>query len=331
MAAFAWKVSCGRPGRRLLLKSPSHTGKAAELVRLFAGRVRFVHIARDPGEVVRSNVAMHARLEGQSLQALPGPDATREAVIAEYVEAEERFAADAARFAREGGPPRVVRLRYAEFAADPMAGLERVCGVFDLRWDDRVRARAARYLAAVGDHAPRRHPGRGEADDPRLAALSETLRLPRRSEGPADRAPDEAGDGRARPAEPGARRWLGVLAVWVSGGAGLAVWLGLAHLTHRRLDVLAWPLGGAVGAAALRVAGRGDWKLGVWAAVGAFALVAASVWPLPEVASGWTGNDRLRNLSTAYGTFNNNYLYLLFGMLTAYRYASRKFARPPGM
>ena len=86
----------------------------------------------------------------------------------------------------------------------------------------------------------------------------------------------------------------------------------------------------AVGVA-LRVAGRGDWKLGLWAAFGAFCLVAGSVWPLPEIAHGWTGEDRVRNLSTAYGTFNNNYLYLIFGMLTAYRYTSRRFPRPPGM
>ncbi|VAX40123.1 N-acetylmuramoyl-L-alanine amidase, partial [hydrothermal vent metagenome] len=123
----------------------------------------------------------------------------------------------------------------------------------------------------------------------------------------------------------------GILAVWVTAALGLGVWLLLAHLAEQRLDVLAWPLGGVVGAVALRVAGRGDWTLGLWAAAGALALVAGSVWPLPAVASGWTGEDRLNNLRTAYGSFNNNYLYLIFGMLTAYRYASRQFPRPPGM
>ncbi len=338
-AAFAWKVTAGKPGRTLLLKSPSHTGKVGELDRLFGGRARFVHIARKAEDVVRSNVLMHARLEGQSLQPLPDERETREAVIAEYVEAEERF------LAQTSGPetprPGCVRVRYAGLVARPLDELARICESVGLRWDDEVRARAAAYLDAVGDYAPRPHTANAAEPDPRLAALDAAfLQEP----GPQDeRATAEpchnaghhrhGSQSRGTPSREraGSRRVVGVLAVWIAAAIGLGVWLLLAHFTGRRLDVLAWPLGGAVGAVAFRVAGRGDWTLGLWAAAGAFALVAGSVWPLPEIASGWTGEDRLRNLSTAYGTFNNNYLYLLFGMLTAYRYASRRFARPPGM
>jgi hypothetical protein len=319
-AAFAWKVTRAHAGKALLLKSPSHTGKCAELDRLFGGRVRFVHIAREPGEVVRSNVAMHARLESQSLQALPDARATREAVIGEYLEAEERFLVDAGRLGE-----RVTRVRYADLVADPLGQLESVCERSGLRWDGRVRARAERYLAAVGEYTPRQHRADQSSEDPRLARLAGLLGL---ADAPGEGAPATPGP---RPGAPHARGWRGVAAVWVAAAVGLALWLWLAHQYERRLDVLSWPLGGLVGAVALRVAGRGDWRLGLWAVLGAFAIVAGAVWPLPEVASGWTGEDRLRNLTTAYGTFNNNYLYLLFGMLTAYRYASRKFARPPGM
>ena len=323
-AAFCWKVSRARAGKALLLKSPSHTGKAAELDRLFGGRARFVHIARDPEEVVRSNVAMHARLEGQSLQPMPDPEATREAVIGEYLRAESRFLSEAERLGE-----RAVRVWYTDLVGDPIGELARVCQAAGLRWDDAVRDRAARYLEAVGDYKPRRHAAQRESDDPRLAELAAVLGLdqPREANGETPLgAPD-----RQRGQQRAARSWRGVIAVWVTTALGLALWLFLAHEYGRRFDVLAWPLGGLVGVAALRVAGRGDWKLGLWAAFGAFALVAGSVWPLPEIAHGWTGEDRLRNLSTAYGTFNNNYLYLIFGMLTAYRYASRRFPRPPGM
>lgn len=329
MAAFAWKVSAASRGRRhLLLKSPSHTGRVAELDRLFGGRVRFVHISRDAEDVVRSNVAMHARLEGQSLQPLPPEAETREAVIAEYIETETVFLQEAEALE----PSRVVRLRYDELVAAPMASYARVCEVMGLVWDERVRVRAERYLAEVGAYKTRAAVASEEPRDPRLAELDRMLALPA---GGQDSAPSHA---KAR-AEPEAKtdprvtcsRGRGIAAVWISAAIGLGVWLGLAHLTHSRLDMLAWPLGGLVGVAALRSRGRGDAVLGAWAAVGAFALVAASVWPLPAVASGWTGPDRINNLRTAYGTFNNNYLYLLFGMLTAYRYASRKFARPPGL
>lgn len=325
MAAFAWKVGLASRGRRhLLLKSPSHTGKIAELDRLFAGRVRFVHISRDAGDVVRSNVAMHARLEGQSLQPLPGDEETREAVISEYVEAETRFQRDAAALP----PDRAVRLGYDELVAAPLAAFARVCEVTGLGWDERVRARAARYLAEVGTYEARARSASAEPRDPRLDALDRMLALPDRS--PAD-GTEASGSVGAFGVPPARSRVRGIAAVWVSAAVGLGVWFLLAHLTESRLDMLAWPLGGLVGVAALRASGRGDAVLGMWAAVGAFALVAASVWPLPAVASGWTGPDRLNNLRTAYGTFNNNYLYLLFGMVTAYRYASRKFARPPGL
>ncbi|VAX40661.1 hypothetical protein MNBD_PLANCTO03-1016, partial [hydrothermal vent metagenome] len=163
MAAFAWKVSCAHRNRALLLKSPSHTGKVRELDRLFGGRVRFVHISRAPAAVVQSNVAMHARLESQSLQPLPSAEATREAVIAEYVEAEERFLAETSSDRGIGFQP--VRVRYAEFVAQPIGELERICKAVGLRWDDRVRARAAAYLEAVGEYTPRQLAESAEAGD----------------------------------------------------------------------------------------------------------------------------------------------------------------------
>lgn len=324
MAAFAWKVGAASGGRRhLLLKSPSHTGKVAELDRLFSARVRFVHIARDAADVVRSNVAMHARLEGQSLQPLPSDAETREAVIGEYLEAETSFRRDAAALA----PGRAVCLRYDELVDAPLAAFARVCEMTGLSWDDRVRARALRYLSEVGAYEARGGSAPAAPEDPRLDAINQLLEVPDR--------PRTGSEDSCEPAQPLAAassgRARGIAAVWVSTAVGLGVWLLLAHLTGSRLDMLAWPLGGAVGVAALRASGRGDAVLGAWAAVGALALVAASVWPLPAVASGWTGPDRINNLRTAYGTFNNNYLYLIFGMLTAYRYASRRFARPPGL
>ncbi len=370
-AAFAWKVSAASRGRKhLLLKSPTHTGKVRELDRLFDGNVRFVHLARAAEDVVRSNVAMHARLEGQSLQRLPSEEETREAVIAEYVEAEERFLADAdwlKRHRLEAGATGIgatgigatgigatgigatgiggtgfqpVRVRYTELVSQPLDELARICEAVGLRWDDQVRGRATTYLDAVGDYTPRQHTERGAAPDPRLAALDATfLHDPAADEHPRaepcndTRHHPHGSESRGTPlrARAESRRVVGVLAVWIAAALGLGLWLLLAHFTHRRLDVLAWPLGGAVGAVAFRVVGRGDWKLGLWAAAGALALVAGSVWPLPEVAHGWGGTARYANLRTTYGSFNNNYLYPLFGMLTAYRYASRRFARPPGM
>lgn len=322
-AGFAWKVCASRPRRSLLLKTPSHTARVAELDRLFGGRVRFVHITRNVEDVVRSNVAMHSRLEGQSLQELPDEAETREAVVLEYVDSERRFLADAARLGLVGAD-RLVRMRYDDLVAAPMAELERACRTLGLRWDDQVRRRAATYLAEVGEYRARKHKQPAEQADPRLAdlerALGEGLPMP-----PREPDPPPAEGATTRGALPG------ILAAFVAAAACLALWLWLAHLTHRRLDLLTWPLGIVVGAAALRGSGRGDWRLGLWAALALVLMVAGSMWPMPEIANGWVGRDRFLAMRDAYGSFNNNYVYLLFGMLAAYRYGSRRFLKPPGM
>ncbi|GIK20447.1 MAG: hypothetical protein AMXMBFR77_22910 [Phycisphaerales bacterium] len=336
-AAFAWKVSAGKRGRTLALKSPSHTGRVRELDRLFGGRVRFVHIMRRAEEVVRSNVAMHRRLESQSLQAMPDEDALRERIVVEYMEAERRFLRDARELRL--GPDRLVRVRYEGLVSAPAGELERVCRSLGLRWDDEVRERAERYLEAVGEYRASRHEEGG--GDPRLLALERELeeRLEGGGWGGGEREEWRRGlQGRAPSAGPASgegsaqgRRIAGMVSAWAAAVVGLGVWLLLAHLTSRRLDSLVWPLGAFVGSVALRVAGRGDWRLGLCAVAATLAAIAGSVWPLPEVSSGWVGADRISAIRTAYGTYNNNYLWMLFGALASYRFASRAFVRPPGM
>lgn len=321
-AAFAWKVSVGKGRRGLLLKTPSHTARVRELDRLFGSRVRFVHIARNAEDVVRSNVAMHERLEGQSLQRPPGADEVREAIVREYVETERRFLSDAAELdlARSG---RLVRMRYDDLVAAPLAQLQRACTMLGLRWDSDVRRRMETYLAAVGEYTPRRHAPRAEGD-PRLGELASDLErgLPQ-AETLREDCPEAptCTHGRVR----------GMIAAACAAVVSLGLWLGLARLTGLRWDLLAWPLGGVIGAAALRVAGRGDWRLGLWAALMSLLMVAASIWPLPEAANHWVGRDRMNAIGNAYGSANNNYVWIAFGMLSAYRYASRKFLKPPGM
>ncbi len=326
-AAFAWKVSAGRRGKALVLKSPSHTGRVRELDRLFGGRVRFVHISRRAEEVVRSNVAMHRRLEGQSLQPLPDDDALRGRIVEEYVEAERRFLREARELGL--GPQRLVWLRYDGLVSAPTAELERVCRAVGLRWDDEVRGRAERYLGAVGAYRASRHEEGG--GDPRLAALERELEegmegVDRKDlQGPAPSRGDSA------PPGAGGRRVRGALAAVVGASAALGVWFIAAHATGNRFDSLAWPVGAMAGSAAVKVAGRGDWRLGVSAVVATLAAYAASVWFLPQVASGWVGADRLSNIRTEFGGVNNTWMWMLFGLLAAYRFASRAFVRPPGM
>ncbi len=329
--AFVWKVLAGKRHKTLVLKTPSHTARVGHLDALFDSRVRFVHIARQSGAVVRSNVAMHARLEGQSLCELPDEAATRQRVIEEYVATEKRFAADVAAMGLvEQG--RAIRLRYEDLVADPIGQCQQVCRAMGLRWDDEVRVRLERYLQAVGTYTPRtsafdQAPGQA---DPRLVELDALLAQTDTKRGDDQSVSLHGADDDAL-AQRSSRLPVAVVAMWGVALGCLGVWLGLAHVSHSRLDFLAWPLGGVIGAAGLRLAGRGSRAVGLWAVLATLGMVLGSIWPMPEVAQGWVGADRLANLRTAWGGFNNNYIWVLFGLLSAWRYGTRTFARPPGM
>ena len=56
---LTWKLGALNRGRMLLLKTPAHTARVAELARMYGDAARFIHVHRDPMPVVKSNVAMH--------------------------------------------------------------------------------------------------------------------------------------------------------------------------------------------------------------------------------------------------------------------------------
>src|SRR5205085_9726496 len=83
-------------GRRtILLKTPSHTARPAALTELFgAGRVKFIHISREPGAVIKSNVNMASRLSVFNLQPAADEGDIRERLRAEFIDSERRYLAE---------------------------------------------------------------------------------------------------------------------------------------------------------------------------------------------------------------------------------------------
>jgi len=64
MRDFLWKVSLLWPERMILLKTPAHTARVRELVKLFPpGAIKFVHISREPGAVLESNIAINQKFD----------------------------------------------------------------------------------------------------------------------------------------------------------------------------------------------------------------------------------------------------------------------------
>ena len=311
-AMFCWKVTRGirgRTGRVLVLKTPSHTARVAELDRLFGGNVRFVSIERERGAVVASNLKMHGSLAAHALQ--DGPDgATLRARI------ESEFDATNAKRDRELArldPGRVVRVDYGDLVADPVGVMRRVTEGLGLAWDREAGRSVVAYLHRVGRYR--------DGDLP--AGL------------PADPEPDA-----------GVRRTWPAVATGLGVGLACAgVWLGVVWATNRQLgwqqrfDSFVWLTGGLIGAAMLRVGRVGSPGLGGLAAAVTGVVFLGLSFPITVINWNWWGGlghpDQWwyhNGKGALAGVTSTSSLVLgALGMVTAWRQASRTGPRAPGV
>ncbi len=166
--AFLRKLAWLSPSRAILLKSPSHTARVAELARMLP-RARFVHIARDPAAVIKSNINMADRLGGFNLQDPPHTSETRARVVSEYLDSEDVYLRDSA--ALPSGS--LVEIRYEDLVADPIATIERIYRELNLTLSDDARQRMLAYLTTVRDYR-----AANQRDDRAAAARATTELAP---------------------------------------------------------------------------------------------------------------------------------------------------------
>lgn len=340
LSGFCWKLRhVSRRGggggagksRPLLLKTPAHTARVAELVRLFGPNTKFIHLSRDASAVLRSNVAMHSRFGPYFLEDYPGDSIIRERIITEYDATERAFLRDAATLK----PNSLARLRYQDLIADPLGQLRRIYTELNLDLTPEVEARFAAYLHSVADY-------RAASDKPKSDALApdalpEQLTWMHTAFGhdmpAAAKVPLPPPPRTLDHAAPGAPIFAPVMIAVIIG----ALWLVLAAAFRDRFDWLIWPSGIAIGLAALRAAGGGTWKLGVWAAAVTLGTHLAVAYPATYLSSNdyWLRDPIVwRDIwdSTRDGLLAvNNFVWTVLGVGTAYRFASRKHVRPPGM
>lgn len=336
---FVWKLETLNPRRGVLLKTPAHTARAGWLHAMFGERARFVHLSREPGPVLKSNIAMHRRYEPFLLQPHPGDAEIRRRVIEEYNATERAWLRDRATLA----PGSVASMRYTDLIADPMHEVRRVYAALNLTLSAEAETRMRAYLASVRDYrtASQREKKAAEAAPP--SAKERSLSSP-------ESAPEldwmVSEFGHDRPAAQPSTREIGeasvrhrsdsayVLSV-VAAAWCAALWLLAAYVGHSRLDWLVWPTGLVIGLTTLRSAGRGTTRLGAWAAM--LTLVVLLLIAFPAT---WIADYRDRDpvpwdhvwLSTRRGVLAmNNIFWVGLGVLTAFRYASREHVRPPGL
>lgn len=321
-AAFCWKLLALSPAKRLLLKTPSHTARIAELHRMFGDSLRIIHISRDPDAVVKSNVNMAERLEPYSLEPMPDAATTRERVVTEYVDSENRFTAEADAL----GPGRVAMMRFEDLIADPLGQLHRCYDELGLDWTESAERRFRRYLGTVRGYKPRHGADENKPPlEPRLAALADRFGH--------GQPPIEPKPVQHAPVQP-VRTKRAMLA---TGAAALVLalfWLCWAATFHDRTDPLMWIFGIVLGLVAVRTAGRGSLALGLVTLASHAVLLAACLVPVTYLAyhqpadpTPWhTAWSAVRTEMAA----TNNMLFVAFGLVSAFRVATRIHVRPPG-
>ena len=165
--AFVGKLMLIAGGRRLVLKSPSHTARVRHLKRLFPG-AKFIHISRPPRAVFQSNLALVKGLQ-DTFRLTPPIDADRqeEIIVSEYLATMEHYVADRALIP----PGDLAELRLQDLAADPLGEIARVYGELGLAFSETFRQRLVKHLTQRKQRQPREHPPLTDAQEPRARRL----------------------------------------------------------------------------------------------------------------------------------------------------------------
>lgn len=141
------RVSAQEGGRRLLLKSPPHTGRLA-LLRERYPEAQFVFLHRDPYDVYASNLGLWRSFEDQHLQRTT-PEMVQEHILWSYDRTHANYLRD-----REGlRDDQLVEIPCADLMADPLGTVRRIDAQLGL---GRFEALEPAYRAFLDrEHAPR--------------------------------------------------------------------------------------------------------------------------------------------------------------------------------
>jgi hypothetical protein len=151
MLHFA-KLITYKTGKRLLFKSPPHTGRIEVLSRLFPG-AKFIHITRNPDSLFPSTVRLWKSLD--DVQALQYP---KHEGVEEYVfECLTRMYRGFEEQRPKIDPANIVDLRYEDLVADPVGKVAEIYQQLDLGDFEPVRDKLAAFVGEQKDYQTNKH------------------------------------------------------------------------------------------------------------------------------------------------------------------------------
>jgi hypothetical protein len=138
--------------KRLLFKSPPHTGRVELLSRLFPG-AKFIHITRNPYSLFPSTVRLWESLDDvQSLQ-WPKHEGLDEYVFECLTRMYRGFEDQRQRL----DPANIIDLRYEDLVADPVGEVERIYSRLSLGYFEPVREKLTAFVGEQKDYQTNKH------------------------------------------------------------------------------------------------------------------------------------------------------------------------------
>ncbi|MCA9236942.1 MAG: sulfotransferase [Planctomycetales bacterium] len=138
--------------RRVVLKSPTHTARLGLFHELFP-QAQYVHLTRDPREVIPSMIRTFQRLHYMQGLQTPHFDELEDSMFALFTKMHELEQRDRAQIP----PEQYVDLRYDALVADPLGAIGDVYERFGLSGFDQLRPKLTAYFEAKKSYRPNRH------------------------------------------------------------------------------------------------------------------------------------------------------------------------------
>lgn len=336
-AMFVWKLTRGKRNRSrvVLLKTPSHTARVGELDRLFKGNVKFVHLVREPGAVIDSNVRMHDSLSAHLLEDPPDVQSLRDRVAQEYAYTE----AKCCREAEALGDDRFVRVRYQDLRADAIGTLRGVYSSLGIGLDGRETESVRRYLGSLGVYSSAKESIElGIVTEKEEAIRSEMVARYGLDDDPV--APVCVEHVKDEPASV----WRGIGSAAIISLLCALVWVGSVWVVHAiwadvrmRLVPAVWICGAVIGLGAKKASGSGSRSVGIVAALCTLLLVVGVAFPVTVINWNWASESTTQewiyhNAKGGYEGLRSvaSIVFIILGAMTAYRHAGWRGPTAPG-
>lgn len=139
-------------GKRVVLKSPTHTGRIAALAQLFPG-AQFIHITRDPLALFPSTRRLWQSLDRVQSCQVPRHEGLDEYVLECLCRMYDGFEKQRGML----GPGQIVDVRYEDLVADPLGVVEGIYRQLQLGDFAAMRSALEPYLRAEANYQTNRH------------------------------------------------------------------------------------------------------------------------------------------------------------------------------